>query len=87
MAVAGNTFSSEALKVLKKLRDNGVPCESSLQARPLSKQMEDASRMDASWVVIVGEKELKAGAVTLRDMRSRKEELVPLAEALRRLTK
>jgi histidyl-tRNA synthetase len=87
VAVAGNTFYSEALKVLKKLRDNGVPCESSLQARPLSKQMEDASRMDASWVVIVGEKELKAGAVTLRDMRSRKEELVPLAEALRRLTK
>jgi len=85
VAVAGSGAASEALKVQRTLRDSGIPCEISLQTRPLTKQMEDASRMNASWVVIVGEKEVKAGGVTLRDMRNRKEELLPLPDAVRRL--
>ena len=87
VAVAGHTAGSEALKVQRALRDSGIPCEISLQARPLSKQMEDAGHMGASWVVIVGEKEARAGGVTLRDMQNRKEELLPLPEAIRRLTR
>ncbi len=87
VAVAGAGVASEALKAQRVLRDDGIPCEISLQAKPLSKQMEDASKMGATWVVIVGEKEVKAGAVTLRDMTSRKEELVPLSEAVGRMTR
>ena len=86
VASVGGGVASAALGVQRVLRDGGIPCELSLQSRPLSKQMEDASRMGASWVVIVGEKEAKAGAVTLRDMKSRKEELLPLPEAVRRMT-
>jgi histidyl-tRNA synthetase len=86
VAVAGSGVASTALKVQRELRDSGIPCETSLQVRPLTKQMEDAGRMGASWVVIVGEKEVKAGAVTLRDMTNRKEELVPLQDAIRRMT-
>ena len=86
VAMAGKSVASEALKVQRALRDRGVPCELSLQAKALSKQMEDASRMGASWAVILGEKEVRAHAVTLRDMRTRKEELVPLADALRRIS-
>ena len=87
VAVAGSGAASEALKVQRALRDGGIPCESSLQARPLAKQMEDASRMGASWVAIIGEKELKAGVVTLRDMKSREEEQLPLADAIRRISR
>jgi len=86
VASVGGGVASDALGVQRVLRDSGIPCELSLQSRPLSKQMEDASRMGASWVVIVGEKEAKAGAVTLRDMKSRKEELLPLPDAVRRMT-
>ena len=74
-----------ALRAMRALRAEGIPCEAPLQPRALSKQLEDASRMGASWALIVGEKEGKAGAVTLRDMRSRKEELLSLPDAVARI--
>ncbi|MDA4125724.1 MAG: histidine--tRNA ligase [Thaumarchaeota archaeon] len=86
VAVAGREVSQEAQRVVRKIRDSGIPCESPLQQRSLSKQLEDASRLGTTWTVILGEKELKAGGVTLRDMRSGEEELLPLDQAIRRMT-
>ncbi len=85
VAVAGGQARSEALRILRELRANGIPADAALQGRTLAKQLEDASRMGASWAVILGEKELAAKRVTLRDMRSRKEELLTLAQVLTRL--
>jgi histidyl-tRNA synthetase len=85
VAVAGSQLLPHALKVQMALRESGIPCDLSLQAKPLSKQMEDASRMGALWTVIIGERERKAGAVTLRDMTSRKEDSISLDEAIRRI--
>ncbi|MDG7010481.1 MAG: histidine--tRNA ligase [Nitrososphaerota archaeon] len=85
VAVPGPATAKDALRVGSALREKGVPCEVPLQPKSLSKQMEDASRMGASWAVIVGEREVKAGGVTLRDMKSRKEELLPLEAALARI--
>ncbi len=84
------TFASRdaygaALRLLSKTRAAGVRADASLQDRPLSRQLEDASRMGARWAVIVGKKELSAGVVTLRDMRDRKEEQLPFEEALERM--
>ncbi|HKT21669.1 MAG TPA: histidine--tRNA ligase, partial [Nitrososphaerales archaeon] len=75
----------DAQRVGGALREKGIPCEVPLQQKSLSKQLEDASRMGAAWAVIVGEKEAKAGGVTLRDMRNRKEELLSLEEASKRI--
>ena len=86
VAVAGREVSAQAQRTVRKIRDSGIPCESPLQQRSLSKQLEDASRLGSTWAVILGEKELKAGGVTLRDMRSGDEELLPLDEAIRRMT-
>ena len=85
VAVAGSELASESLRVQKALREAGISCEAALGPRPLSKQMEDASRMGAKWVLIVGAKEAEAKAVTLRDMGGRKEELLPLDEAIGRI--
>jgi histidyl-tRNA synthetase len=85
VAVVGRTASKAALRVQKQLRDAGVPSEAALVPRSLSKQMEDASRVGASWVLVLGEKEAKTGAVTLRNMTTGKEELVPPEEAIRRI--
>ena len=85
VAVAGKGASSAALRAQRQLRDAGVPCEAALVPKSLSKQMEDAARVGASWVLVVGEKEVRAGGVTLRDMTSGKEELVPLEDAVRRV--
>jgi histidyl-tRNA synthetase len=86
VAVTGSEVSAEAQRAVRQIRENGIPCESPLQLRSLSKQLEDASRLGASWVVILGGKEMKAKSVTLRDMRSRKEELLLLKDAIRRMT-
>jgi histidyl-tRNA synthetase len=85
VAVTGEKVMAEALKVRRTLVENGVPCEFPLQPKALSKQMEDAGRAGASWAVIVGEREVKAKAVTLRNMESGKEELLPPEDALKRL--
>jgi histidyl-tRNA synthetase len=85
VAVAGKEARNESYRALRELRANGVPAESALRERSLAKQLEDASRWGASWVIILGKKEVQAGKVTLRDMTNRTEELVPFATALRRL--
>lgn len=86
VAAAGTATAKDALRVASALRGRGIASEVPLQQRPLSKQMEDASRMGASWAVIVGEREVKAGVVTLRDMRSRKEESLSLDAAMERIS-
>ena len=85
IAVAGTTASSYALRVQKKLREAGVSCEASLVPKALSKQMEDAGRLGAAWTLVIGEKEARTQSVTLRDMDSGREELLPLADALNRV--
>jgi len=82
VALAGTPASSYALKVQKALRQAGVSCEAPLGPKSLSKQMEDASRLGVAWTLVVGEKEAKSGSVTLRNMKTGKEELLPLSEAL-----
>jgi len=85
IAVAGTSASSYALRVQRALRDAGVSCEASLGPKALSKQMEDAGRLGAAWTVVVGEKEARSESVTLRDMKTGKEELLQLQGALDRL--
>jgi histidyl-tRNA synthetase len=85
VAAAGASASGYALKVQKILREAGVPCEASLGPKALSKQMEDAGRLGAAWTIVVGEREAKSESVTLRDMKTGKEELLPLSDALERL--
>ena len=86
VAVVGASTYSYALRVQKALRDVGISCEASLVPKALSKQMEDAGRLGAAWTFVIGEKEAKSQSVTLRDMKSGREELLPLADALSRLT-
>jgi histidyl-tRNA synthetase len=85
VAVAGKEAQDESYKILRELRAGGVSAESALHEKALAKQLEDASRRGASWVIILGKKEVQTGKVTLRDMTSRTEELVPFATALGRL--
>ncbi len=85
VAVAGKTASPAALRFQKGLRDAGVPCEASLTPKALSKQMEDARHLGATWAAILGEREVKAKSVTLRNMSSGEESLVPSQTAISRI--
>ena len=76
---------ANASAVLARLRSMGFPCDISPLGRSLGKQLEDASGMGVRWIFILGPREVAANLVTLRDMDSRKEERVPLEDALRRV--
>lgn len=86
VAVAGPKAQGWAREVLQELRANGIACESALQPRALSKQLEDADRAGASWAAIVGDKEAASGSVTLKDMRKGGEARLSLADSVQRLT-
>jgi histidyl-tRNA synthetase len=85
VALAGAKAGAAALRAQAALREAGIPVEAALAPKALSKQMEDAGRIGATWVLVIGEKEVEAGAVTLRDMGSGKEELIPLEDAIGRI--
>jgi histidyl-tRNA synthetase len=85
VAAAGLGAGYYALEVQKAVRDAGISCEATLSPRALSKQLEDASRLGASWAFVVGEKESKSGSVTLRDMKAGREEVLPLGDAIKKV--
>jgi len=70
----------KALKICQKLRKEGFVADIDLIGRGLSKQMKYASSLKYPFVVIVGEKELKKKAVTLRDMKTGNEKLIKIEE-------
>jgi histidyl-tRNA synthetase len=54
--------------------------------RPLSRQLEGASKIHARFAVIVGEDEAGAGTATVRDLSTRDQVTLPLAQVAGRLT-
>jgi histidyl-tRNA synthetase len=79
----GEDVRAEALKLLRELRQAGVPAQMEFEARSVKAQMKRADRLAAQVVVIVGGDELARGEVTLRDMAKAEQRLVPRADAVR----
>jgi len=75
-------LKGEALKIAKMLRDAGVPTEVEIMGRKMAKALEDANRKEMDYAIIVGEQELKEGAVALRSLAKREQKTVKIAELL-----
>jgi histidyl-tRNA synthetase len=75
IAVVGNTLK-EALKLARKLRKKNLNVELDLLGRSLSKQFDYANSKGIPKVIIVGEKDLKKGFVTEKDMKTGKQKRV-----------
>ena len=69
------------------LRDAGVPAAAAYEDRPMKAQMKMADRAGATFVAILGERELGEGIVTLRRLADGIQKEVPVGEALRWLTR
>ncbi|MEM3730515.1 MAG: histidine--tRNA ligase [Candidatus Bathyarchaeia archaeon] len=68
----------EALKISQMLREAGLSVEVEVMGRKVSKALEDADRRNIGFAVIVGEKELKDGAVVVRNLVKREQEVVEI---------
>jgi len=73
-------LNQEALRISEILRGEGIPVEVEVMGRKVAKALEDANRRGTPYVVIVGERELSEGAVTLRNMEKKEQSTVKIEE-------
>jgi histidyl-tRNA synthetase len=66
----------EAFRITAQLRLGGISTEVDLMGRNISKNFKHAASVGARHAVVVGEKELAVGAVTVRDMMSGDQKMV-----------
>ena len=81
VAPVSESVSATATEIAGDLRDAGLVVETNLADRPLGNQFSYADSINASYVVVVGERDLEAGEITLRNMESGEETNVPLDES------
>ncbi|HYV08029.1 MAG TPA: histidine--tRNA ligase [Thermoplasmata archaeon] len=82
----GDGAQAKAVEVLTALRASGLGADIDLVGRGPSKNLDYANAIGARYVILLGERELKAGRATIRDMASGAQRDVPLdtlAEAIR----
>ncbi|MFA6531187.1 MAG: ATP phosphoribosyltransferase regulatory subunit, partial [Candidatus Micrarchaeia archaeon] len=78
-------FFDYANEVANQLRSEGIAAETDLNERNLRKQMDYANSLSIPYLIVVGEKEQKAKTVTLKDMKTGKEECVAIQQAIEAL--
>jgi histidyl-tRNA synthetase len=85
VAAAGPEARQPALELAAALRRAGVAADLDFTARSLRAQMREAARLGARFAALLGEEEMQADRVTLRDMESGEQEMLGRAEAIARI--
>ncbi len=75
----------QALKIAQQLRAAGISVEFEIMGRKMAKALEDADKRKVDFAVIVGERELKEGAVMLKDLANRSQCTVALADLAKKI--
>ncbi|MEM3049903.1 MAG: histidine--tRNA ligase [Thermoplasmata archaeon] len=76
-----------AFGIVSRLRMQGLRADVDLMRRTLSKNLKYAAAVGARYAVIVGKEEMAKRSVTLRDMSTGKQELVPADDIARAIVK
>jgi histidyl-tRNA synthetase len=79
----GDRAEKEALPLVSELRRAGVGADWDLMARGMKGQMKKADRSGARWAAILGDDELEAGEITLKDLETGEQERVERDRLLR----
>jgi len=75
----------EAIRVANKLRD-AVPVYIDLMKRNFKTQLSYANTVGADYALIIGEREIEAGKVTLKEMETGEQALLTVEEVIQKLT-
>ena len=81
VANLGAEMKIPAFTFAQNLRDLGVKADCDLAGRSLKAQFKYADKIGARYVVLVGGEEYERGTVKLRDMQTKEEKELPIAEA------
>jgi histidyl-tRNA synthetase len=82
VASLGEEANQSALKLTARLRRQGITAIQGTSGKSLKSQLRQANSLGARYVVIIGDQELKAGRVQLRDMSTSGQREVPLENLL-----
>lgn len=82
---ASDEVLGESLRIAGELRRAGLAVEVDLMGRKLSKAIAHADVRGAKRAIIVGREDIEKGRVTVRDMETGEQELVPRSEIVNRL--
>jgi histidyl-tRNA synthetase len=85
IAYLGDAARDKALKLTADLRQAKIDVIMSTGNKSLKAQMRQANSLGVRWAIIIGEEEVKAGKVTLRNMADAQQETVTLSELAGRL--
>ncbi len=70
VCIASSMFQEEAFSVAAEIRKSGGSAVCEVSERSLSAQLKSASSEGCDFAVILGEREIEAGGVTIRDLAS-----------------
>jgi histidyl-tRNA synthetase len=70
LAYLGEEAKGQAIGLARFLREHGVECLLEFKERGLKNQLSRASKLQAAWVLIVGEEEVRKGRFQIKDMAS-----------------
>ena len=76
IACASKREMPKVVSLVKELRDRGVSTEFDTMDRSLKAQMKYANKIEARYVLVIGEEELLSGRAALKSMNSAKQEFV-----------
>jgi histidyl-tRNA synthetase len=79
-----STNKQEALKLVKYLRDNNKSVDFDFSGKKFAKQMEKASKV-ANYALILGEDEISAGMVSIKDLSTSEQVTIPREEILNKI--
>jgi histidyl-tRNA synthetase len=85
IAHLGNEAKLEAMKLASVLRENGIAAIMATGDRSLKGQLRQANSLSSNYAAIIGEDEVKAGTVTLKNMMTKEQETVGPEELIQLL--
>jgi histidyl-tRNA synthetase len=87
IAYLGDQGREAALKLAARLRKEGVSAVCAAGEKSLKAQLRQANALKVRYTLIIGEDEVKAGSVTLRDMAGARQETVGLDDLVGKIKK
>ena len=73
-----------ALKIAQSLRDAGIFTDFEVMGRKMGKALEDADKRNMDFAVIVGEREIQNGMITLKNLRKREQSQIKIQQLIQK---
>ena len=86
VAPISDTTRAKSFEITQKLRIAGISTEVDLARRKFKKILSFANQLKARYVILVGERDLLEGNITLKDMETGNQELVSLENIVERIS-